>query len=712
MGAPARAPKRGMRTEHRHIRRLNAVSLAGMGFALVLTLRLVSLQLWAGETYTDLARRQHEKRTVLLANRGRILDRRGRVLATNLEAQSFFVNRRSECDSLERPHLDTLRAIAVRFSRHAGEDEAEILRRLRGKRSFVWLARKVVGGLPEGRLQEGVGRVVEMRRIYPMGTLAGQVLGYTNIDNVGIEGSELRFEALLKGKEGEMVSRVDAHGKTLGALGEIRRLPEDGADLVLTIDADYQSIAEEELGEAVAHFQARNGIVVVMEPASGEILAMADVPLYDPNDFGRCDPEVRRNRAVTDLYEPGSTFKAIAVAGALEEGAVRPEDPVFCEDGAMPVAGGAIRDVHPSAWLSVREIIEVSSNIGMVKVARKLGDAGFFRYMRTFGFGSLTGVSLPGEVAGEVKHPSAWSKRSLETMSIGQEVGVTALQMAAAYGVIANGGRLVVPRIFMKVVRGDSVLQTGRPEVVRQVISPRTAATVASFLEGAVSRGTGANARVAGYRVAGKTGTAQRAREGAAGYDPDCYVSSFIGFLPAERPELLCLVVVDSPRETHWGSQVAAPVFSRIMQRILSLRETRLRHRASAEGQREAGSGKRTPSLKGLGKDVALRALARRGFASRLVGEGDWVVNQATADAAGRKEVLLYVAPDDSAGAEVPIRVPDVVGIPLRQAIFQLTSAGLKVRASGSGWVAGQMPQPGATVGRGAVCRVTCRTRG
>ena len=238
------------------------VSLLGIGFAVALAFRLASLQLWAGEAYTARARSQHEKRIVLQANRGRILDRHGRVLVTNLEAQSFFLNSNIS-------ELDNLRAIAVRFSRRDGEDSAEVLKRLRGKRSFVWLARKVMDGLPEDRVPEGVGRMVEMRRSYPMGTLAGQVLGYTDIDNVGIDGIEHHFDALLKGKPGEMVSRVDARGKALGALGAVLRLPEDGGDLVLTIDADYQSIAEEELEAAVARFQAQSGIVIVTQPNTG-----------------------------------------------------------------------------------------------------------------------------------------------------------------------------------------------------------------------------------------------------------------------------------------------------------------------------------------------------------------------------------------------------------------------------------------------------------
>ncbi|MDA0747024.1 MAG: penicillin-binding transpeptidase domain-containing protein, partial [bacterium] len=277
-----------MRIEARHSRRLQAICLLGGLFAAVLIVRLLSLQLWAGAAYSARAENQHVKRTVLQASRGRILDRHGRVLATNLEAQSFFVNNVSE--------LDNLRAIAVRFSRRNGESGAGMLKRMREKRSFVWLARKVMDGPPEEQVPEGVGRMVEMRRTYPMGTLSGQVLGYTDIDNVGIEGIEMAYNKLLTGTPGEMASRVDARGKVLGAMGTVHRMPEDGGDLILTLDADYQSIAEEELAVAVSEFEAKNGIALVTDPRTGEILAMANVPLYDPNAFTKFAQEKRRNR--------------------------------------------------------------------------------------------------------------------------------------------------------------------------------------------------------------------------------------------------------------------------------------------------------------------------------------------------------------------------------------------------------------------------------
>lgn len=676
-----------MRIDAKHILRQKAIASLGVLLALILAGRLVSLQFWSEKIYSARAKSQHIKTTVLQAGRGRILDRQGRVLATNLEAESFFVNR--ILDSKD------LRAIAVRFSSHA--KESRMLKRLQERQSFVWLARKVFDGPSREKIPKGVGRMVEMRRSYPMGALAGQVLGYTDIDNLGIEGVERAFNPQLVGRPGKMEYRVDARGKVLGALGKILELPEDGEDIVLTLDSDFQSIVEEELTSAVAKFQADSGMAILMSPESGEVLAMANVPLYDPNAFGDFEGGIRRNRTVTDHFEPGSTFKIVALSGAIEDRTYGPEDEIFCENGEIEVAGDTIRDSHPSAWLTVQEVMAQSSNIGILKIARRIGQAGIFRYVRLFGFGSETAGGFPGESSGEVRHPSKWSGRSLETISIGQEISVTALQMVAAYGAIANGGELLAPRIRFRRASTDS-----EGEVVRRVVSEETAALVTRILERVVSHGTGSNAQVPGYRVAGKTGTAQRASRGGKGYDPDRYISSFIGFLPVERPEYLFFVVVDSPKGIHWGSQVAAPVFSRVMNRILSLRKTPMRHRAVSESRPGAYPEMPAPVLTGLHESTAKRVLGRYGYGAEVEGTGRRVISQ---DLSKNRSKLRV---SDSALRNKRIETPNVVGFPLRQAIYQLTAAGLNVKTIGSGEVVGQTPLPGTAVDPGTICKVTC----
>ena len=657
------------RDHHRHILRQRAIGLVGLLFALGIGTKLVVVQYLANDAYTDRAESQHVRDTPVRARRGRILDRNHRVLATTLESQSFFVNHISDAD--------TRRAIAVRFSSAAGESTSRMMRKMDGERSFVWLARKMVDGPDLDDLPEGVGRVVEMRRSYPMSTVAGQLIGYTDVDNVGIEGLEASFDPLLRGHSGEISSRVDALGRVIGDFGVVKLMPEDGADLVLAIDADYQSIAEEELETAVKLFESESGIAIVSDPGTGEILAMANVPLYDPNQFGRYPQAIRRNRAVTDIFEPGSTFKIVAVAGALEESFIGAEDSVFCEYGRLEVEGGVIGDTHPFGWLTVGEVIEESSNIGTIKIARTLGQAGLFRYARMFGFGSVTGGGLQGEVTGSLAHPTNWSGRSLESIAIGQEVGSTALQVVTAYAAIANGGYLLAPQIYRFGQRGRTKMIETTTDTIRRVVSAKTAETMRDFLEGVVARGTGSRASVAGYRVAGKTGTAQKAYENRPGYDPDRYVSSFVGFLPAEAPELLCLVVVDSPRKTYLGSKVAAPVFSRIMQRILSRRGTPVRHRATLEV---------------ASKPEALQS--RPALPQQLSGQVPY------------REVAALSIESEAAG----LRMPDVVGVPLRRAVSELTQAGFRVKATGSGRVIRQIPSSGSVVLPGTMTRVTCRT--
>ena len=686
--------------------RLRIIAYLGVGFALLLAFRLTSLQVWSVETYADQARSQHVKKRVLLAERGRIFDRRGRVLATSLESQSFFLNQISDRDSL--------RALAVRFSRQSGHDEADLLKKVDRSKNFVWLARQVIDA-PTG-LPEGIGRIVEMRRNYPMASLAGQVLGYTDTDGKGIEGIERAFDPILRGEPGELSARVDARGQMLSTLGAVRQMPKNGDDLTLTIDADYQAIAEEELLKGMQKFNAKSGIAIVMEPHTGEILALANAPFYDPNDFSKSELWIRRNRAATDQFEPGSTFKVVAFAAALEAGLVAPEDKIFCENGRMRIAGGKIlRDSHPSGWLTVREVMEESSNIGTAKIARKVEKGPLYRQMRLFGFGAKTGVDLPGEVGGQLRHPEKWSARSLETLSIGQEIAVTALQVASAYGAIANGGRLMTPRIFLRASRKDSTTVEGSPRPIRRVISAETARTLTSFLEGVVSHGTGKNASISGYRVAGKTGTAQQVKEGQPGYDPNRYIPSFVGFLPVERPELLCIVAIDSPKNIHWASLVAAPVFSNIIKRILSLRQASLRHSAPLVEEQPPPPPRADIHLVGLSREAATDALKRLGMTYQIAGEGNRVVGQHIDIEENNVSLFLASAPitnpDNRAEAKGSdsLYMPDVRGAPVRQAVATVTQLGLQIKISGSGRVIAQSPEPGVPIKPGTICTVECK---
>ncbi len=678
-------------------RLLVIVGLFGGCWAL-LAARLVQVQIGGRRAYAARLERQSERRISIPARRGRILDRKGFPLAVDLEGYSY---------SVMAPVRHPFR-IARLFSDLGGWSYGALLARLRGK-GFVWLARKV-GEEEALRIRRwdlpGVREVRDLRRRYPMGSLAGQVLGYTDVDRRGIEGAELAFDRYLRGEPGWTLCRVDGRGRRIPEVGLPKKPPEDGADVRLTLDVEIQSIVEEELKAAVEKHRARSGIGVVMIPRTGEVLALAHVPRFDPNRPDEGPRWFRRNRAITDIYEPGSTFKIVTAAAALEEGVITPDDSVFCEEGVFLVAGRAFRDAHPYGWLRFREVVEHSSNIGVVKVAEMLGGDRLYRYARAFGFGAETGIGLPGEVKGILKPPSAWSGRSLASIAVGQEVSVTAMQMACAYAAVANGGVLMRPQVVLEVVGPErKILRRMKPEPIRRVISEATARKLVEILEGVVERGTGREAMIPGVRVAGKTGTAQRPREGGRGYAPGEFVASFVGFLPAESPELLCLIVIDTPREGgYYGGKVAAPVFKRIVERVLALPG----HPFSRRVQELLEGEPRTvlvPDLRGLPPDEAVQTLREVGVKGEVRGIGGVVVKQYPEPGSkvpyGGRVVLTLGGEGRSER-----KLPDLRGLTLREAIRRLMFLGVDVRVYGSGRVQCQSPEPGSVVKEGMICTI------
>ena len=713
-GKQFRSEQEVRRAGRAHIMRLKLVVVCTFLFGLVLAGRLLSVQLvHRGEYKAD---RPYVRRITLEARRGEIFDADGKRLATNVSAYSYYVADPSE---VSRPT-----EVAARFARIGGESQSEILNRLRRGYSFTWLLRKADYRLDrEIRAWNlrGVRPLIETTRHYPFGPLAGQILGYTDVDNKGIEGLELGREADLRGEPGWMAFRVDARGRRFPEIGNPVVDPRDGNKITLTLYAELQAIVEEELSDTVQRFSAESGQAVMMDPRTGAILAMANVPLCDPNRPGRTPTWTRKNRTITDSYEPGSIFKIVTATAALEEHIVRPEDRIFCEYGRFRVAGRIIHDVHKYGWLTFQEVIEYSSNIGTIKVAQKVGASRLYKTGRAFGFGYETGIELPGEVKGTFRDPSSWSKLSLAAIAIGQEVSVTALQMAAAYGAVANGGVLMRPWIVRAVVdpQGNTV-RALKPEAIRRVMSPETARTLTQFLQGAVERGTGENAQVEGVQVAGKTGTAQKSVEGGRGYAPGQFVSSFVGFLPAEDPKILCLVTVDTPRGVYYGSQVAAPTFKRIMDRVLSLRDCSVSQELREalepkeyEAPALVGVKERVivPNVRGLSLQQAEEALSAKG----LVGVyktrdgrvyGQWPVEN-TEVAPGTK-VWLTSAPEqrkrDRPFDRAQGKLPNVVGLSFREAIRRLTSLGVDVSVRGKGSVKRQRPRAGTRVREGMVC--------
>ena len=601
--------------------RLRWVIVFGALAWLSLSARLIQIQVYKHEEYSNRARGQYQRRVELKASRGRVLDRRGNDLAVDIQATSFY----AYPDQVQTPAR-----VAAQFAALGGGRAESVERQLRGGKSFVYLARQVVD-TDINRMGEvnyaGVFQHVETRRQYPLGGLAGQLIGHTNLDNHGSEGVERAFDAMLRERDGSLLGYVDARGKQVPGRQRQREEPEHGRSIVLTLDAVYQGIIEEELQRAIDGSQAEGALGVILDPRSGEILAMANLPLFDPNQSAHSSPDIRRNRAITDAYEPGSTFKVIAAAAVLEDELAGLDDRVFCERGELELANGeVIRDIQPYGDLLFSQVLEKSSNIGLIKFARRLSRPRFYEYIRSFGFATRTGIELPAENSGLLQEVDQWSERSLETIAIGQEIGVTALQLALAYGAIANGGVLMAPRLVAGTVEEDGHFEgRGTPQKVRRVVRREIAATLSEVLAGVVANGTGQRARIAGVAVAGKTGTAQRAAADGSGYDPDASIVSFAGFLPAEDPQYVCVVMVENPQIDGWGGHVAAPAFRRVMERILRLPGGILVERAVRP---PSVATLAVPDLRGMTRSVAIFQAEMRGLPVVFSGEGEVVVSQ------------------------------------------------------------------------------------
>jgi cell division protein FtsI (penicillin-binding protein 3) len=538
------------------------VLLAGFG---IILFRLVTLQVLQAAELTARADRQHQKSVTLEGARGTVTDRHGKVLAMNVEVPSIF----GVPTSLDSPS-NAARSLSPLL--HIRREDIE--KKLRQDKHFVWLARKVEpeqGHRLEQLSIDGIGMVMEGRRFYPKGPLLSHVLGFVGMDGVGLEGLERRYETQLHGEKRLTILQRDALGRTVFPKGLREQVPATGHAITLTIDEVIQYIAEKELEEAVDHARAKSGTIIVMEPQSGAILAMSVSPRFDPNTVASLTADRWRNRALTDTYEPGSTMKLVVAAAALEEKVMMPGSMLFGENGRMTVANTTIHDHEKLGWMTFAQMIQKSSNIGAAKTGMLLGDQRLFRYLQAFGFGQRTEIDLPGEVAGLLKSPREWGRRSLASISIGQEVGVTPLQMVTAVSAIANDGVLMKPYVVSEVK--DQKGQPAKdilPQVRRRVLSPATARTLTTIMEGVVTSGTGTKAAIPGFRVAGKTGTAQKVDTRTGAYSSAMSIGSFVGFVPADAPRLAMIVVIDEPQGEAWGGVVAAPVFRRVGEQVLT----------------------------------------------------------------------------------------------------------------------------------------------
>lgn len=531
-----------------------------LGFASVF-IRLIDLMVLEHEQYADRAYRQHVRQETIAPSRGAIYDARMRELSVNRKVKSLYGVPRE----IKNPQ-----ALAKAISPIVRQSRSDLAGKLSRKKQFVWLARKlddsVAARIEKLGLRPQLGFVTETKRAYPKGALGAHVIGFVNIDNEGAEGLERTYNSILKGHGDSKLEGRDAHGRLLSDGG---RHNVNGGSLVLTLDEDLQFIVEKELADAVRKWKARAAVSIVMEPATGRILAMAVNPTYSPESPK--DPSRWRNRAITDVYEPGSTFKAVVAAAALDQSMVGPEDRFDCSQGYIDVGGRRIRDSGRHEVLTFAEVIQKSSNVGIVKVAQILGKERAFAYISRFGFGEKTGVDLDGEVSGILHSPDEWSGSSIGAHALGYEVAVTPLQMLNAYCAIANGGILMRPYIVSEIMNAEGeVVRSIAPKPIRRVISRDASEILTGILETVVQEGgTAITASILGNPVAGKTGTARKYDPKARKYSRENYMSSFVGFVPSDDPKLAIIVVVDEPKEEIYGGIVAAPVFRAIAEHSL-----------------------------------------------------------------------------------------------------------------------------------------------
>ena len=546
------------------------VCLAFTALFSAFSFRLVYLQMIKHDEYAGLAAEKHVYKQTIFAERGAILDANNEVLAHNTPVETVVA---------DATHLNNRDAL-IPLLRDALEIPAgELAEKLEGDRRYIVLKREVPVAVATALREKlraqnlrGIYFERDSTRIYPNGTMLCHVIGFTDFEHRGIQGVESSMEEYLHGQDGYRFIEHNRAGQEMVLYRGQERTPRNGYQVHLTIDLNLQNIVENEIDAAMREYTPQKATIILMRPQTGEILAMANRPAFDLNERSDAKPEQMKNRAIIDMMEPGSTFKIVTAAAALNEHKVRPDTTIFCENGIWNFGGRPLHDHKAYGELSVQDILVKSSNIGAAKLAISVGEQKFYEYIRRFGFGERTGIELPGEISGVIRPPQSWSKISITRIPMGHEIGVTPLQMTVAMATIANGGKLVTPRIVKSITSEDGkTVSTFSPVVLRQVISPETAQQIGNALRGVVSdRGTAAAAAVPGFTISGKTGTAQKV-DPHGGYEQGKYVVSFTGYLPSDHPEFVGLVVLDDAHTTkpelNYGGLVAGPIFSHIAEK-------------------------------------------------------------------------------------------------------------------------------------------------
>ncbi len=692
-------------------------------FALIL--RLAWIQIIRGDEYRDMAVEQWTRDIPIPSKRGIIYDRNGKKLAISASIETLYVRPVEISDAQE---------VSYRIAEVLDMDREDVLERLTRKADTVLLKKRVEKEeVDKIRDIEGVYSVDDSKRYYPNRNFSSHILGFTGTDNQGLDGVEILFDRYLYGLPGRNIAETDAAGRRIPFGYDTQYSPQDGYDLVLTIDEVIQHFAEKAVEEAVVNNKAKKGAAIIMDPKTGDILALAVKPDYDPNTpFDPISPEEQeiweglteeelrderlkmwRNYAVSDIYEPGSTFKIITAAAGLEEGVVKPDSTFYCK-GSILVGGRTLkcwRSYAPHGHQTFIEGAQNSCNPVFIEVAQRLGKEKFLKYIEAFGFGEPTGIDLPGEAYGLVMNPSVVGPVELANMGFGQGVAVTPIQLVSAAAAIANDGVLMEPRIALELKDQEgNTVHRYQTKARRQVISPQTARTTLQILETVVSEGTGSNAYVPGYRVAGKTGTAQKVVNGK--YVQGKYVSSFIGIAPADDPRVVVLVVVDEPDPAnYYGGQIVAPVVGSLMSDTLRYLKIQPRY-TEEEAERLIMDKVKVPDINDLPLQDALKALNSNKLQYQVIGnviEGDdnRVVDQTPKPdimVSEKSIVLLYLESYREQSQEVI--VPNVIGKTVNGATNLIKGAGLRMQISGTGIAVNQSPLAGEVVDKDSVIRV------
>jgi cell division protein FtsI (penicillin-binding protein 3) len=666
-------------------------------WAVIIVVRLVVLQVVHYGVWLQRAQRQQQRTEAISPQRGVIFDRNGQELAMTVQVDSVFA---VPSEIPDQKTTATLLATLI------GEDPDSVLTRMQAQRNFAWVARKVDGEIA-ARIRSlnlrGIYFQKELKRFYPKRALAAQVLGYVGMEDTGLAGIEHLYQDQLNGVPGRVVITMDARRKWFG---HVEHSPEPGENVVLTIDEKIQYIAEKELAQAMQETQAISGTVVVQNPRTGEIIALANAPSFNPNISREITPEKLKNHAVSDVYEPGSVFKTVTYSSAFEEKLARPEEVINCDPGFIVVGGIRIRDSHHIGTVTLEKAYAESSDVGAVKMALRLGADRFYKHIQDYGFGQLTNVELPGETRGLVRKPERWAASSIGSMAIGQEVGVTPLQVVSMMSAIANDGIYSHPRIVAGVTPPSQGYQRieFHPQQQHRVISSMTAAVMRRLTEEVVLEGTARRAILDGYTSAGKTGTAQKIDPRTHAYSKTDYVASFVGFAPVNNPVLTMAVILDSPRGLHQGGQVSAPVFKRVAEQVLAYygvqhdvepkanSARRLLVAKASEGdledaQQHAAAG--MPELESVAAP-APAAPTPSAAAGTQVSSAQSLHAPAPAtqpDARGGTVVL------DAGGGST---IPSLLGLSMRGAIEAAHKAGFELQIVGSGVAREQQPPPGS----------------